>query len=73
MRWTTLDSGISWWLENAEGRTQAYVIKIEGKYTPHIMSPFMGKSPRVRFIADTLEEAQEHALVLLATKKLEGA
>jgi hypothetical protein len=72
MKWTVLDSGISWWLENAEGMTQAYIVKIEGKYTPHVMAYIMGKSPDVRFVADTLEEAQEHALVMLATKKLEG-
>jgi hypothetical protein len=68
MRWTALDSGISWWLENDAGRTQGYVVKVEGKYLPCLMHRSKTESLRI----DTLEEAQEHVLILLAVQKLEG-
>jgi hypothetical protein len=68
MRWTALDSGISWWLENDAGRTQGYVVKVEGRYIPCLMLRSKTESLRV----DTLEEAQEQVLILLAVQKLEG-
>ncbi len=68
MRWEPLESGKSWWLENNEGISQGYVVKIEGKYRPCIM---LG-SKDAYFVVDTLEAAKEHVLVLLAAKKLEG-
>ena len=69
MKWTALDTGVSWWLENDEGRTQGYVVKIEGRYQPCLMH----KDTSYLFVRkDTLEAAQEHVLVWLAEKKLEG-
>jgi hypothetical protein len=69
MRWVPLESGTSWWLENAEGISQAYVVKVEDKYRPCIMLD----SKYAYFVADTLEAAKEHVLVMLAANKLEGA
>jgi hypothetical protein len=69
MKWTPLDTGASWWLENDAGRTQGYVVKVGGKYLPCLMHRSKTESLRI----DTLEEAQEHVLVWLTEKKLEGA
>jgi hypothetical protein len=69
MKWTALDTGVSWWLENDAGRTQGYVVKVEGRYIPCLMLRSKTESLRV----DTLEEAQEQVLVWLTEKKLEGA
>jgi hypothetical protein len=69
MRWAALDSGVSWWLENNEGRTQGYVVKIGGQYLPCLMH---NSNTDLLLRMDTLEAAQEHVLVWLAEKKLEG-
>jgi hypothetical protein len=70
MRWTALHSGVSWWLENDAGRTQGYVVKVEGKYLPCLM---LKSKTDLLLRMDTLEAAQEHVLVWLTEKKLEGA
>ena len=70
MRWTALDSGSSWWLENDAGRTQGYVVKVEGRYIPCLMNMNNPKTESRRI--DTLEKAQEQVLILLAVQKLEG-
>jgi hypothetical protein len=69
MRWTPLDTGISWWLENDAGITQGYVVKVEGQYLPCLMN-----NPKTDLLLrmDTLEAAQEHVLVWLTMQKLEG-
>jgi hypothetical protein len=68
MRWTALDSGSSWWLESDAGITQGYVVKVEGQYLPWLMHRLKTES----LCVDTLEEAQEQVLILLAVQKLEG-
>ena len=69
MRWIAHDSGISWWLENDEGRTQGYIVKIEGQYLPCLTHNSKTNS---LLRMDTLEAAQEHVLVWLVEKKLAG-
>jgi hypothetical protein len=69
MRWTALHSGVSWWLENDAGRTQGYVVKVEGKYLPCLM---LKSKTDLLLRMDTLEAAQEHVLILLTMQKLEG-
>jgi len=69
MIWIPLNTGVSWWLESDEGRTQGYVVEIGGQYLPCLMHE--GTSDLLlRF--DTLEAAQEQVLVWLAERKLEG-
>jgi hypothetical protein len=68
MIWIPLSTGVSWWLQSDEGRTQGYVIKIRGQYLPCLKCGGDGVNQHL----DTLEAAQEQVLVWLAERKLEG-